>query len=75
MEFRFMMQLWHTSLRIRKTFEEHKNVKNEELLNKPKPRTSSTSWSSIHFDSRNKLIEALKLKLILKRRIKGIMRL
>ena len=50
-----------------------KNVKNEELLNKPKPRSLSTSLSSIHFDPRNKLIEALKLKSVLKRRNKGTM--
>ncbi len=29
-------------------FEYEENAKNEELLNKPKPRSSSTSWLSIH---------------------------
>ena len=50
---------------------EYKEHENEEHLNKLRPRSSSTTSSSTPFDPKNTFLEAIELKSLLKRRIKG----
>ena len=61
-------ELQHTSLRIRRTFEEYKE-RQEQRISKQEILLST------QLNPRNMFREAFKLKSVLKRRIKGTMRL